>query len=181
MIKDYIENGSKAAANEIVRKYQSFVFATSLRYLKSRQDAEDVSQEIFLKALKSLKKFRGDSSFKSWLYRITVNMSINATQKKKFFSFLAKDDDFDRFESNKDYMTPEQNLENKELNEKFQEAIELLPEKQRETFMLRYVDNVPYEEISVMLGTSVGGLKANYYHAVRKIADHLKNEGVVNL
>ena len=79
-----IENGATA----FVRKYRNFVFSTALRYLKSYDDADDAAQEVFIKALNNIKKFRKESSLKTWLYRITFNVSSNILKKKKFFGFF---------------------------------------------------------------------------------------------
>ncbi len=176
LIRDYIEKNSEKAANDFVRKYQKFVYSTALRYLKNHFDAEDISQEVFIKALKSLNKFRGDSSLKSWLYRITVNLCINATRKKNFLNFFSETEYDEGMidKLNKTEVTPERMLEDKEFEERFEKILLNLPEKQRETFALRYFDELSYEEISKMLGTSVGGLKANYFQAVKKIALYLK-------
>lgn len=165
------------ALTTFVRTYQNFVFNTAYRYLKSSEDAEDVSQEVFIKAVESLKKFRGESSIKTWLYRITKNYCINYIRKHKvrtmfsFFSEIAED----KRESYKDRgALPDGIMSNNELESKFLNAINNLPEKQRETFALRYYDDLPYSEISKLLGTSVGGLKANYYQAVKKLAIELQ-------
>jgi RNA polymerase sigma-70 factor, ECF subfamily len=169
-VREYVETGSNRAANEIVRTYRKFVYATALRYVEDYDDADDVAQEVFIKALDSISKFKGDSSFKTWLYRITVNMSLNHTRKRKFkniFSFGNVDND-DLIKS--DNNLPDLALENKEFEKNFVKLLGKLPDKQRETFALRYFDELPYEDISKMLGTSVGGLKANYHQAVKKIS-----------
>jgi RNA polymerase sigma-70 factor (ECF subfamily) len=167
---------SEEAATAFVRKYQNFVYSTALRYLHSHEDADDVSQDVFIKALDSLKKFRGDSSLKTWLYRITVNMCANYKRKKKFVSFFKHEEIEDYFDLKSDDILPDASVENQEFQERFLKILETLPEKQRETFSLRYFDEMPYEEISQMLGTTTGGLKANYFQAVKKLAQLLKTE-----
>ena len=166
-----------SAVTAFVREYQNFVFNTAYRYLKSTEDAEDVSQEVFIKAVDSLRTFRGDSSMKTWLYRITKNYCLNYIRKQKvrqifsFFSDIAED----KNESYKDHnVLPDGMMQNSELEIKFLSAINKLPEKQRETFALRYFEDLPYNEISAVMGTSVGGLKANYYQAIKKLAVELK-------
>lgn len=177
IIREYTERGSERAATAFVRKHQKFVYATALRYLKNEADADDAAQEVFIKALNNLKKFRGDSNIKTWLYRITYNVCSNMARKRKFLSFFTSSDDekeaFYNFKS--DSLTPDRELESREFEQQFLDSIETLPEKQRETFALRYFEEMPYEDISKMLGTSVGGLKANYYQAIRKIAKSLGN------
>jgi RNA polymerase sigma-70 factor (ECF subfamily) len=134
---------------------------------------------VFVRAYAALKDFRGDANIYTWLYRIAVNLSINHLRKQKvrklvdisdYLNFLSKDADQDR-----DVMRDE----NVTLIEK---AIQTLPEKQRAVFIMRYYDEMPYEQISSILGTSVGGLKANFHHAVKKIAAYVKkNHGSFNL
>ncbi len=178
IITDYLTGNKEKAATAFVRKYQNFVFSTALRYLKSYDDADDAAQETFIKALNNLHKFRAESSLKTWLYRITVNICSNISRKKKilsvFKSYNEEDDDYFNIPSTD--KTPEELFENKEFEEVFLKILTKLPEKQRETFALRYFDELPYEEISKMLGTSVGGLKANYFQAVKKLADLLKKD-----
>ncbi|MBI5324764.1 MAG: RNA polymerase sigma factor [Ignavibacteriae bacterium] len=183
IIKNYTEHKSEAAATAFVRKHQNFVFSTALRYLQSYDDADDASQEVFIKALNNLHKFRGDSNVKTWLYRITANVAANMRRKKKILNFMRLDfSDNDEDNSNtlinlyaSDNDSPLDKIEKKENEEALLNVLKKLPEKQRETFSLRYFDQMSYEEISKVLGTSVGGLKANYYHAVKKITQELKS------
>lgn len=162
---------------EFVRTYQSFVFNTAFRFLNSYEDAQDASQDSFIKAIKSLNSFRGESSVKTWLYHITRNTCFNYLKKRKIkaiFSFQNNSDSSDDLEIKDDYYRPDEKFENQELQNKFLDAVNKLPEKQRETFALRYYDDLPYNEISKLIGTSIGGLKANYFQAVKKIAEELK-------
>jgi RNA polymerase sigma-70 factor (ECF subfamily) len=147
--------------------------------VKSHEDADDIAQDVFIRAHSALKDFRGESNIYTWLYRIAVNLSINHLRKQKvrklvdisdYIPFLAKDS-----EQDKDVMRDE----NVSLIE---QAIATLPEKQRAVFIMRYYDELPYEQISAILGTSVGGLKANFHHAVKKIAAFVKERhGALNL
>jgi RNA polymerase sigma-70 factor (ECF subfamily) len=163
---------NSAAANEFVRKHQKFVYSTALRYLKNSDDAYDASQEVFIKALKGIRSFRGESSVTTWLYRITMNVCSGMKRKEKLRQFVGLDD---VAETRSDYgFTPAQETENKDFQRRFETILEQLPEKQRETFIMRYFDELSYEEISKVLGTSVGGLKANYFQATKKIAFLLK-------
>ena len=184
IIQEYTDGNREIAVTAFVRKYQKFVYTTALRYLKSYDDADDASQEAFIKAIGNLHKFRGDSSLKTWLYRITSNVCTSILRKKKIFSIFTMDDSEEFFNMPSDETSPAQLVENQEFEKKFMGILSQIPEKQRETFALRYFDNLTYEEISKMLGTSVGGLKANYYQATKKIAALLnkdfKNEGDFN-
>jgi RNA polymerase sigma-70 factor (ECF subfamily) len=166
------------AVTKFVRKYQNFVYSIALRYLQSERDAEDASQEIFIKALASISKFRGESSLKTWLYRISKNYCLNQIRKKKaltFFGLFGKDEDGFDFDFVDPDLTPDEKIEKSETETRFLKALSKLPEKQRETFALRYFEDMKYEEISQVLGITVGGLKANYYHAVKKLAVELQD------
>lgn len=167
-------DSNSAAANEFVRKHQKFVYSTALRYLKSSDDAYDATQEVFIKALKSIKNFRGESSITTWLYRITQNVCSGMKRKEKVRQFVGLDV-IEEMEPDHG-ITPAQATENSDFKARFEKLLEQLPQKQRETFMMRYFDELSYEEISQTLGTSVGGLKANYFQAVKKLAHLLKEE-----
>ena len=175
IITEYVASGSQRAATAFVRKYQKFVYSTALRYLKSFEDADDVAQEVFIKALNNIESFRFNSSLKTWLYRITINICSNYRRKKTIYSLFSHYDKQEILEDFTDNLTPDKSLENKEFERQFLDILSNLPKKQRETFALRYFDNLSYEEISKMLGTTVGGLKANYFQAVKKLAEHFKN------
>lgn len=174
IIEEYVAQKSERAANSLVRKYRSFVYATALRYLQNHDDADDTAQEVFIKALSSLRKFRKDSNLKTWLYRITVNQAMNHLRKKKLNSFFSFGES--EYEISSNSLNPEESMMNNEFLSKFNIALAQLPEKQRETFALKYFDELKYEEISELLGTSIGGLKANYYQAVKKLSSILKQE-----
>jgi RNA polymerase sigma-70 factor (ECF subfamily) len=178
ILEEYSAGESSRAATALVRKYQKFVYATAYRFLKTHDDADDAAQEAFIKAITSLNKFRGDSSLKTWLYRITVNVCKNYLRKKKLTSmFRGYDDQPDAYIDIPDAAPdPLGEVERNEFRQEFFKALAKLPDKQRETFALKYFEEMKYEEISDMLGTSVGGLKANYYQAVRKLANYLKDK-----
>lgn len=180
-IEEYNSTGSDRAATAFVRSYQNFVFSTALRYIKNYDDADDIAQEVFIKALNSLSRFEGKSSVKTWLYRITVNICHNYSRRKSLLSFIPwvknsndENDDNTEIEISSNELTPDAVFEANELEEIFIKSLGKLPEKQRETFALRYFEELPYEEISELLGTSVGGLKANYFQAVKKLSVLLK-------
>lgn len=173
-VREYVETKSERAANEFVRNYRKFVYATALRYTGDYDDADDIAQEVFIRALNGLSNFNGKSSIKSWLYRITINLSFNFNRKKKLRNFFS----LSTFNHEVDFpdiaSSPDKVLANKEYETYLLKMLSKLPEKQRETFALRYFDELSYEEISNMLGTSVGGLKANYHQAVKKLSLFIK-------
>lgn len=178
IIREYVNNKSNRAANAFVRKYQSFVYHTAYRYLNNYDDADEVTQEVFLKALFNLHKFNNKSSIKTWLYSITKNLCFTFKIKNKVLNIFVKNrkdkvdilDNLSYDEISNHSPTPENILEFKELNDKFEEVLKSLPEKQKETFALRYFDNLSYKEIANVLKITEGGVKANYFHATKKIA-----------
>lgn len=165
--------------NELVRRYQKRIYWVTRRMVKRHEDADDIAQDVFVKAYTALENFRGESNIYTWLYRIAVNLSINHLRKQKvrnavdlddYLPFLAKDAEQDS------------TIVRKENVSLIEQAIGTLPEKQRAVFIMRYYDEMPYEQISAILGTSVGGLKANFHHAVKKVAAYVKkHHGAIRL
>ncbi len=176
LIIEFVKKKNQRAARALVEKYKTFVFSIALRYTNNYDDADDVSQEAFIKAFDGLHNFRNESSLKTWLYRITVNTFLSNKKKRNIHNIFQKQDisileNFELKQTN-----PEQELEFNELNQFFLKTIDTLPEKQREVFCLRYFDEMKYEEISELLGLTVGGLKANYFHAIKKITKAFRTQ-----
>ncbi|MCX7612387.1 MAG: sigma-70 family RNA polymerase sigma factor [Ignavibacterium sp.] len=166
--------GDEHAFKILIDKYKRKIYLTAYRLLGNHEDANDITQEVIIKTYKELKNFRKESSIYTWLYRITTNLSLNELKKRKirnYFDF----DELDEWLFKDEKQSPELSYRENELSNKIQEAINKLPEKQRIVFTLRYYDGLSYEEISEILGTSVGALKANYFHAVNKLQKELKN------
>lgn len=176
IIQKYEVGEIDEATLQLVNKYKNFVYLTAYRYVKNHFDAEDLAQDVFIKALEKIKLFRKESSLKTWLYRITVNFAKNHLRRNKIydtFSFLTTNDQ-ENIEKDFPIKVNPQELETSEVEEIFLKAVASLPEKQREVFALRYFEDLDYESISDLLGTSVGGLKANYFHAIKKIAKKME-------
>ena len=123
-----------------------------------------------MKAYRSLKGFRGKSSFSTWLHRIAVNLSLNFTRRDKFRTFISLPD-LARPVMSSD--SPVKNMEKKELDKTLDQAVLNLPGKQRAVFALRHYDQLPYLEIARVLGKSEGAIKANYFQAVKKLRKSL--------
>jgi RNA polymerase sigma-70 factor (ECF subfamily) len=172
ILHEYAHGDRDAAITAFVRRHQRFVYTVALRQLSNNHDdAEDASQDVFVRAVRSLESFKGGSSLQTWLYRITVNVCHSMRRKAKLRTWFVRTDDGDDLPEVMDHNpNPEQELLNSAFSENLSRMLDQLPEKQRETFCLRYFDELSYEEISEILGTSVGGLKANYFHAVKKLA-----------
>jgi RNA polymerase sigma factor, sigma-70 family len=167
------KNGNDKAFNILVLRYQEKIYWVVRRLLPDHDEADDVVQDVFVKVYRSLNSFKGDSSFYTWLYRIAMNLSLNEIRRKKTRKTFAFDDTIVQHESNE--ILPLEQMEREERTQLIKEAIERLPEKQKKVFVLRYYEELPYEEISKILKTSVGGLKANYFHAVKKIGEYVRH------
>jgi RNA polymerase sigma factor (sigma-70 family) len=164
--------GRESAFNELVLRYQEKIYWVARRFSSSHDNADDITQEVFCKMYASLKNFRGDSSLYTWLYRITVNVSLNFLRRQKVRDFLRIDEMFDVEAPEGE--SPDLMVEKNEQQSLIEEAVATLPKKQKAVFLMRYYDEMPYEEIAKILKTSVGGLKANYFHAVRKIGEYIR-------
>ncbi len=162
------------AAGFFVRRNQRFVYAIALRHLSNHEDARDASQDVFLKALKGIDRFKGESTIQTWLYRITVNVCNSHLRKRRLMSFFSVGEGEGERDVASWQPNPQQQAEQTDFQVFFNTVLLTLPPKQRETFYLRYYDELSYEEISAMLGTTVGALKANYHWAVKKIAEKLR-------
>lgn len=164
------QSGSERAFNELVLRHRRGVYLTAVGLLGSSDDAEDLTQEVFIKAYQALPGFRGDSAVYTWLYRITVNLCLNQIRKRKVRAFFGLDQvatilpEADR---------ADRDLEIDELSAHARKAIRELPEKQRAVFILRHFRNLPHAEIARIMDRDEGTIKANYFQAVRKLRTKL--------
>jgi RNA polymerase sigma factor (sigma-70 family) len=164
----------------LVERYQKRIYLSARRLAGGDHDeADDIAQETFVKMYDALDGFRGEAKLYTWLYRIMMNAVIHRSRKKKTRNAVSVDDVSETLVSNE--LTPDGRMEKAETTRLIEEAIELLPPKQREVFLLRFYDELPYEEIAQAVGTSVGGLKANYFHAVKKIGEYVQAKSTVDL
>jgi RNA polymerase sigma factor (sigma-70 family) len=164
------KDGRNYAFNLLVRKYQQKLYWVIRRLVVDHDDANDLVQNVWVKVWQNLDSFKAESQLYTWLYRISANEALTFLSKKKKRFFL-KLEDVDKELSDKvEYDT---GISGDEIQIKLQKAIILLPEKQRLVFHMRYYDEMPYEEMSKVLGTSVGALKASYHHAAKKIESYL--------
>lgn len=161
------------AFEQLVQLYQKPLYHHIRNIVLNHDDADDVLQNTFIKVFNYLKDFKGDSKLFSWMYRIATNEALTFIQQKakrngttsevlqsKAIENLASDVYFD----------------GNEIQIKLQKAIIQLPEKQQLVFKMKYFEELKYEEISEIVGTSVGALKASYHHAVKKIEEFLKED-----
>ena len=161
------------AFNQLVRKYQQKVYWHIRKMVIDHEDADDLTQEVFLKVWKNLENFRQDAQLYTWLYRIATNECLTFLSSKKRKFFLPINDVAaelaEKIDSSAD-------ITGDEIQLKLQKALLKLPDKQRLVFNMKYYDDLKYEEISEILGTSVGALKASYHLAVKKIEEFLKQD-----
>ena len=162
----------EAAYTQIIKKYQEKLYWHIRRLVIGHDDAKDVLQNMFIKVWKNLDNFREDSQLYTWLYRIATNESLSFIDQAKRKATTSMSDHEDYY-SNK--LKSDKDFDSKKLEWKLQLAIQELPEKQKAVFNLRYFDEMPYEEMSKVLETSEGALKASYHHAVKKIEDYILN------
>jgi RNA polymerase sigma factor (sigma-70 family) len=160
------------AFTELIKRYQEKLYWHIRRMVITHDDTNDVLQNVFIRVWNGLEHFREDSKLYTWLYRIATNECLSfldAQKKKASVSF----DDHEAVLSNQ--IKADKDFNPLKLEWKLQLAIQTLPEKQRIVFTLRYYDELPYEDMSRILETSVGALKASYHHAVKKIEDYILN------
>ena len=174
--KDFIEEllnpkTQNQAFQKLLRDYQRPLYNHIRNIVLNHDDANDVLQNTFIKVFQYLKNFKGESKLFSWMYRIATNEAItfinqkakrNGTTSEAFQSKIV------------DNLTADVYFDGNEIQLKLQKAITLLPEKQQLVFKMKYFEEIKYEDMSEILGTSVGALKASYHHATKKIEDFLK-------
>ena len=155
---------------KLVSEYSEKLYWQIRKMVLSHDDANDILQDVFIKAWTNLENFRGDAKLTTWLYRIAINESITFLNKKRNQNNVSIDDEdsllFNSLSSD-DY------FDGDEAQLLLQKAIHALPEKQRLVFKMKYFEEMKYEDMSDILGTSVGALKASYHHAVKKIEKNL--------
>ena len=160
------------AFTSIIRKYQEKLYWHIRRLVIHHEDANDVLQNMFIKVWNGLENFREDARLYTWLYRIATNESLSYLEQLKKRAVTS----IDAMPGGiSDSLAAEKGFDAGKLEWKLQMAIQQLPEKQRIVFNLRYYDEMPYEQMSQVLETSAGALKASYHHAVKKIEDYILN------
>ncbi len=157
--------------NLLVRKYQQKVYWHIRKMVIDHDDADDLVQESFVKVWKNIDSFREDAQLYTWIYRIATNECLNFLRKKKNKYFLPIHDVQHELTQKLD---SGHHIDGDEIQLKLQKALLKLPDKQRLVFNMKYFDEMKYEEISEITDTTVGSLKANYHHAVKKIEEFLK-------
>jgi RNA polymerase sigma factor (sigma-70 family) len=166
------EKTRNEAFNLLLKKYQQKIYWHVRRMVIDHDDADDIVQDVFIKIWKNLPGFRNDAQLYTWMYRIATNECITFLNKKKAKNNVSLDDvDFELA----DTLSGSDHFSGDQIQRKLQEAILTLPDKQRLVFNMKYFDDMKYEEMSDVLGTSVGALKASYHLAVKKIEAFITN------
>ncbi|MCD6180643.1 MAG: RNA polymerase sigma factor [Bacteroidales bacterium] len=155
----------------LVKTYQERIYWHIRRMVYSHDDANDISQNTFVKIWQNLSSFRSDSNLYTWIYRIATNETFDFLRKKKRYIFGTESDYRDKLKQD---LEDDNFFSGSEIEKKLQQALLGLPDKQRVVFNMKYFDEMKYDEISKVLNTSVGALKASYHHAVKKIEKYLE-------
>lgn len=174
-----IKEGDIAAINRMVETYQDIIFRICYGFVRNEEDANDLSQEVFIKAYRSINKFQGDSKLSSWLYRIAVNLSLNHirdTNKRNVFQRIGemvKQDD-DNPSGNYDPVagesySPDNQVSREEQTAAVNQALAKLPEKQRTAFTLHKYDELRYEEIAEVMNTSISSVESLMHRAKKNL------------
>ena len=167
------EESRHYAFNLLVRQYQRRLYAFIRRMVTDHDETQDVLQNTFIKAWNGLDNFRADSQLFSWLYRIAYNESITHLKRMRRGLFVSEDAVIERLTTTLD---SSEHFSGDAIQRKLQTAVMRLPDKQRAVFNMKYFDEMKYEEISAVTGTSVGALKASYHIAVKKIERWLTDQ-----
>ena len=159
------------AFNLLVRQYQNRLYWHIRKMVIDHDDTDDILQNVFIKAFNGLSNFREDSRIFTWLYRIATNECItflNSKKKRFFIPMVDVENQLSQNLENDSYFNGDR------IQMRLQQAILTLPEKQRLVFNMKYFEDMKYDDMSEILGTSVGALKASYHHAVKKIEEFMK-------
>ncbi len=168
-----IQGKEEIAFNQLLEKYQERLYWHIRKIVIDHDDTDDVLQNTMIKIWRSLSNFRSESGLYTWLYRIATNEALSFLKQKKKKAFAPWVDVEGQMSEN---LEADPWFNGDDIQLKLQEAILKLPEKQRIVFNMKYFDNVKYEAMSEILGTSVGALKASYHHAVKKIEAMLEKD-----
>lgn len=173
LVKKFLA-GDQTAFNKIAAKYQKKIYWHARRMIGNHIDADEITQEVLIVLYNKLDTFNFQSTLFTWIYKITSTRSLNYIKRKKVKRFLFLDDEnVKEIQSNSDII---QNLESKEKIEKLDKILQKIPEKQREVFTMRQFDELNYSEIAEITNKSTGALKANYFHALKKVTEMMENE-----
>lgn len=162
----------ESAYTQLIKKYQEKLYWHIRRMVVDHDDANDVLQNVLIRVWNGLESFKENSQLYTWLYRVATNECLTFLEQQKKKASVSLDSISSSLENK---IKADRHFDANKLEWKLQLAIQQLPEKQRVVFTLRYYDEMPYEEMSRVLETSEGALKASYHHAVKKVEDYILN------
>ena len=166
------QRGERGAYDLLVQRYQRDVYRLCYRYLNDHEDASDLAQEAFIKAWRAVGRFRGDSAFSTWLYRIAVNACINHRARRRPVSEELSDQLADP------RRRADAGVQDDDEARRVREAVSRLPEKQRATLVLKVYQELTHEEVAKILGATVGTVKSNLFHALGNLRRLLAEPGM---
>jgi len=173
LVRDFL-SGNEQSFNVLARKYQERIYWHARRMIGDHDDAHEIVQQVLLVMHGKLKTFNFSSALYTWIYKITATRSLNLIKKRKLkriFTFSS-----DEFVENYGYENIIGDLESEEKFLRMEKHLKSLPVKQRQVFIMRNYEDLPYEEIANITGKSVGALKANYFHAFRKMKELMEKD-----
>jgi len=164
------QRGDREAFDRLVERYQRAVYRLCYRYVNRHEDANDLAQETFLKAYRAIDRFRGDSAFSTWIYRIAVNCCLNFRSARRPETTALSDSLSDASPR------ADAEVEREDEASRVRAAVARLPERQRATLILKVYQELTHEEVAGILGSSVGTVKANLFHALKNLRKLLESE-----
>ncbi|MCS6914023.1 MAG: sigma-70 family RNA polymerase sigma factor [Myxococcales bacterium] len=183
LLVEQARRGQRRAFQALVERYQSKVYALALGLVRDREEAQDLAQEAFLKAHQSLNRFQGESSFYTWLYRITVNLCIDHLRRARRGTGVAFDErlQLEEADGSAEELSPQplgfdphRALQDKQLRERIQQALGELSEAHRAVLLLREVDGLSYKEMAEVLGCAEGTIMSRLFHARKRMQQMLR-------
>lgn len=175
---DRAKSGDASAFEELVRRYRNDVFALSYHYVRNREESWDLSQEVFVKAHRSLARFREEASFKTWLLRITANQCKDYLKKRRLDT-VAFNDALQAENAPSHILNPDHDLEAQEIGQAIQKSLNGLSHKHRTAFILREFEGLTYEEMAGVMECSLGTVMSRLHHARKKLQKSLRRMGIV--
>ena len=166
------------AFEELVRRYRNEVFRLAYHFIRNREDAWDISQEVFIKVYKSLHGFRGDAQFKTWVLRITANQCKDYWKKRRLHT-VALSEALQAEDTSTSGASPGQGLEAEEIGHAIEAALQKLSHKHRTAFILREFEGMTYEEMAQVMHCSLGTVMSRLFHARKKLQTTLADMGIV--
>jgi RNA polymerase sigma-70 factor (ECF subfamily) len=164
--------GDPSAFDELVERHRRQVYQVCYRFVNNHEDASDLAQDAFLRAYRALHTFKGNSAFSTWLYRVAVNVCLNRVSEKR----AATEPIDERERQDVRGESPDRGVLRREQAASVRAAIARLPKKQRATMILRMYHELPHEQIAAILGSSVGAVKANFFHALANLKKLLQEK-----